>query len=420
MGNHAYGYVEGEKLFLKGFLGFPDREIGEIKDDEASTLRYFEEKFRILEKKADEIEHTIRNAENKGSYLMKLIHFKSSLSTVDALGDFEALYRRLEKLENELRALIGENRKKNLEIKRALLREAESLAGSTNWKEDGEKIRELKSNWVKTGNVDKEYEEDIEGKFSTLVNDFFIRRKSFFEEKNDLSNKRVLSYQKLIQQAEEARKLPTDKAIKELIRLQKEWKRVGRIPAQQLDRLWEAFRKINDTVFQHKQQPATGPGKRTQKLSEEEVLAEKRRLLKEIQNINSEEVTHARDQVKELRSAWKKLGKLSGDFRKMEADFFFTCEMVIEKNFINELTRNKFRGKKGISEKEKKAAKVQIVRDLLSRDQSVLETFQENMANMSINTDSANRLMNSQLRLQTRKVMVKKAILEELSHKKPD
>jgi hypothetical protein len=42
---------------------------------------------------------------------------------------------------------------------------------------DSEKFKELKAKWIKTGAVDKEYEEEVEGRFDAIINGFLIDAK---------------------------------------------------------------------------------------------------------------------------------------------------------------------------------------------------------------------------------------------------
>ena len=57
---HPYGYIKDGKVFLKGFLGKPDREIGEVKEDEASTLNYFEARFEQIKEKVERLKTDIQ------------------------------------------------------------------------------------------------------------------------------------------------------------------------------------------------------------------------------------------------------------------------------------------------------------------------------------------------------------------------
>ena len=86
--DHPYGYIKNTKVYLRGFLGQEDREIGEVKENEASTLKYFEARFEQLKAKVEKLKNDIQENQNKGSFLMKLIHLRESLFESDALGDF--------------------------------------------------------------------------------------------------------------------------------------------------------------------------------------------------------------------------------------------------------------------------------------------------------------------------------------------
>lgn len=125
--NHSFGYIKDGKVFLKGFLGRPDRVIGEVKEDEASTLLYFEARFGQVQEKVAKLIEAIQENQNKGSFLMRLIHLRESLFASDALGDFVPLIDSLNEQEAYLSQIIQGNRSKNLEVKLALIEEAKAL-----------------------------------------------------------------------------------------------------------------------------------------------------------------------------------------------------------------------------------------------------------------------------------------------------
>src|SRR5690554_4625643 len=99
---HPYGYIKENKVYLKGFLNQEDRVIGEVKEDEESTLKYFEDRFQTVKEKVDKLKQDIEENQNKGSFLMKLIHLRDSLMQYDALGDFVPLIEELNNLESYL------------------------------------------------------------------------------------------------------------------------------------------------------------------------------------------------------------------------------------------------------------------------------------------------------------------------------
>ncbi len=46
--NDEYGYVKDSKVFLKGYLGYPDRQIGEVKRTEQEAIDYFKNRFSLF------------------------------------------------------------------------------------------------------------------------------------------------------------------------------------------------------------------------------------------------------------------------------------------------------------------------------------------------------------------------------------
>jgi len=247
---HTFGYIQDGKVFLKGFLGSPDREIGEVKGDEASTILYFETRFKLLQEKVDQLKAAIEENQNKGSFLMKLIHLKESLYTSDALGDIPLLIAQLEEQEVFLSEIIQGNRSKNLEIKQVLIQEALAMQASTDWKDTTEKFKELKLRWIKTGPLEKEVHEEMETQFIEAVDFFFEQRQEFYDGLALQAEENIKVYESLLEQARAAHDLPDAKMAFDISkRIQKEWKAAGKVPADRRQPIWDEFSKLNNRIF---------------------------------------------------------------------------------------------------------------------------------------------------------------------------
>ncbi|HAI77155.1 MAG TPA: DUF349 domain-containing protein, partial [Microscillaceae bacterium] len=96
---HEFGYVQDGKVFLKGFLSYPDRQIGVVKESEEASIKYFENRFNIAKQKVENLRNLVEDNQNKGSYLMKLIHMRKYLADFDGLGDYKALFDQLDQIE---------------------------------------------------------------------------------------------------------------------------------------------------------------------------------------------------------------------------------------------------------------------------------------------------------------------------------
>jgi hypothetical protein len=413
---HPNGYIKDNKVYLKGFLNQPDRVIGEVKEDEASTIRYFETRFETLKEKIAALKKDIEENQNKGSFLMKLIHLKESLLAYDALGDFVPLIEDLEKYQIFLEEIIKKNREKNLEIKKGLILEAEALQDSTDWKETSELYKNLKLRWIKTGPVEKEFDDEIESTFNGIVDGFFDKRKQFFEDLAIQGEENIKVYEALVLKAQEAYDMPdVKKAFDISKRIQKEWKTAGRVPAEKRQPLWDEFSKINNRIFSRfRKSMQTGP-----QLNPRELLRKMEQMTDEAKKLayaeTSFEVTTA---AKKLQAEWKNLPpRKPKEANLLMRSFLFFSEIVFEKSFLDKLANSKhldFREKDPV---EKKKIKIAILKDLIHRDETELNTIKENAENFRTNEPEFETILRRKLSAHKRKVDVKNFILKELSNK---
>lgn len=413
---HPYGYIKDNKVFLKGFLNQPDRIIGEVKEDEASTLKYFENRFATVQEKVENLKKDIEENQNKGSFLMKLIHLRDSLMQYDALGDFVPLIDELNQIEVYLEEIIKKNRERNLEIKRGLILEAEALKDSTDWKETSEEFKELKLRWIKTGPVDKEFEEEVEASFNQAVDSFFDNRKLFFEEMAVQAEENIKVYESLVRQAQEAFNNPDAKKAFEISKkIQKEWKASGKVPAERRQPLWDEFSKLNNRIFSRfKREMQSGP-----RLTPAEVIAKMESItenMKKLAYLESSPMTVS--QAKKLQAEWKPLSQTRPrDANLITRNFIFYSEIVFEKSFLNRLLISKYADFRNKPEEEQNKIKSDILRDLIHRDESELKTIKENAENFRSTEPDFEIMIRRKISAFRRKIDVKNFILKELSNK---
>ncbi len=411
MENHKYGYIKDGKVYLKGFLDYPDRQIGEVRIDDESTLTYFSERFNLVEKKVADLEAEIKNADNKGSYLMKLMHLKKTLPEFDALGDFVPLLARLDKLEAELNHLIEHNRVKNLEIKQGLLAELEVIKEMEDLYAATEKVQDVKSRWIRTGGVEKSKEEEIEAVFQNHLDEFFDKKNKIREEYLKKLEKNVIQYELLLAEAEKLYQSRNMKAANfEMKKLMQRWKDSDPIPAERRAELWERFYHIKKEIAQKA------------KFSQQRKFDQRRPLDKEQVYKKALQFKGRKDgaavaEVKRLMGTWNKAGKIAPfKFKQIAEQFYNICDEVIENNFLENLA-SKLEDYSIMPESEKLSHKIKLMRDLISRDERELEKFQENYNNYNTDGRSIDKILASKLDGKRRKLRIKKIILRELTEK---
>jgi hypothetical protein len=411
---HPFGYIKDGKVFLRGFLGRNDREIGEVKESESSTIQYFEARFEQIKEKVAKLKLDIEENQNKGSFLMKLIHLRDSLFESDALGDFEPLIEELNQQEIILNEIIQANRSKNLEVKKGLILEAEALRNDTDWKETAEKFKELKLRWIKTGPVEKEINEEIEQQFNDAIQTFFENRRHFFEGLALQAEENIKVYEALVVQAREAHDLPDAKMAFEISkRIQKEWKEAGKVPAEKRQPLWDEFSKLNNRIFsRYKRGLNPGP-----QMHPREVLRKIEGMVEELKKMAHLPSSYAiTTRAKAIQEDWKKLPMRKPKEANLPArSYQFFMDIIFEKAFLEKLAHSKYEDFDQKNPQEQNQIKSSILKDLLHRDQSELETMQNNSDNFRVETPDFEMMMKKKLSSLKRKVDVKNYILKQLS-----
>jgi len=413
---HPYGYIRENKVFLKGFMGQADRQIGEVKEDEVSTLKYFEARYALLRDKVEKLKADIQENENKGSFLMKLIHLRDSLMQADALGDFIPLIEELNDQESLLNEIILGNRAKNLEIKTTLIAEAEQLKDSIEWKETTEAFKELKLRWIKTGPVEKEKQDEIEGQFEAIVQHFFENRKYFFEGLALQADENIKTYESLVEQARDAHDFPDVKMAFEISKkIQRQWKESGKVPAERRQPLWDEFSKLNNRIFS-KYKRTLNPGPM---MHPREVMQKVETLTEEIKQMASKPTSYALiSRAKGIQEEWRKLPERKPkEANLIVRSFQFFSDIVFEKAFLEKLVHGKFEDFDDKSVEEQTQIKIALVKDLLRRDQTELEAAQANSENFRVQSADFDIMMKKKLFSVKRKVDVKNYILKQLSFK---
>ncbi len=411
---HPYGYIKDGKVFLKGFLGRNDRIIGEVKEDEASTISYFEARFDQIKEKVAKLKADIEENQNKGSFLMRLIHLRDSLFESDALGDFIPLIDELTEQENFLNEIIQANRSKNLEVKKGLILEAEALKNDTDWKTTAEALKELKMRWIKTGPVEKEIHEELEKEFNEAIQTFFENRRHFYEGLALQAEENIKIYEALVVQAREAHDLPDAKMAFEISkRIQKEWKEAGKVPAEKRQPLWDEFSKLNNRIFsRYKRTLNPGPS-----MHPREVLRKIEGMVEELKKLAHQPTSYAiTTRAKAIQEDWKKLPAHKPKEANLPArSYQFFMDIIFEKAFLEKLAHGKYADFDSKSVQEQNQIKSAILKDLLHRDQTELETMQNNSDNFRVQTPDFEMMMRKKLSGLKRKVDVKNYILKQLS-----
>ncbi len=227
-------------------------------------------------------------------------------------------------------------REENAKAKEDICVEAESLIGSTEWKATIEKIKALQERWKATGPAPRESDRELWKRFRGACDAFFDRLKENsakrdqerggnLKRKTDLCflaetwlSRQLTPEEAQTRAAWETQSLPVDlarfkgnpeKAVNwndatEIIKnMQREWKKIGPVPKDVSESIWERFHAACDGFFEERrvalgipaEDPQVSLEKKLDLISEAEALA---------QNPGPAAARHA----EQLQREWRRIG----------------------------------------------------------------------------------------------------------------
>jgi hypothetical protein len=332
---NEYGYTQDGKIFIKAYSTFPDRQIGVVHNSEEESIQYFIKRFELAVKKVTDLADQIINAQNKGSYLTKVIQTRVALINFDGLGNFMPLFAKLDEMQAYLESLITVNQTKNLEIKNALIEDVKQIDSIEDWKEATLKVQDLKTKWLKTGPVEKEQDIALENEFNQHCDDFFQRRRDFFLIKNKEIDERIEHIQDVIEKTFALRFAEDiDAAFEQIKEYQNEFKNAGEVPPKRKKALWKNFKKANDLFFDvYNKAKGIVPKPRLDVYQQALVnLAIK---AESLVNVAPEKYVEASAEAKQFLIEWKSVApKVKYIDKTLAENFRNACDKVFEMNYL--------------------------------------------------------------------------------------
>lgn len=414
---NEYAYIKDEKVFLKGYLDMPDRQIGEVKRTEEEAFKYFENRYDIAVGKVKQLEEDIEAAQNKGSYLTKLKQLRKRLLNFDGIGNFIPLLDKLDVLEGSLSGMIDENQSNNLKIKKELLEEALKISDSNEWQDTADMLQDIRTRWIRTGPVPTEDQELIEDKFKEALDGFYQRRKAFFEEQRRITDQRLLRYNELIKVADSLLdRRDWDDAFLDLKRIQGEWKTVGKIHPKILRDPYKRFKKLTNTFYERYSKEK---GIEVQPRIDPRVAAQQKMVAEVDHLAESDDMIAAANRTKLLLNEWK---NIRIPFNMIDRDlaerFRAACDKIFELSYLMKVVNRKNPTYNYMSLEQKNQAKYSEMEYIVKRARIDLEQLTESLQGTNNNADpEMDRMMYNNLRTQKRKLLMKEVILEELRYK---
>ncbi|MFD9127000.1 DUF349 domain-containing protein [Kitasatospora sp. NPDC059571] len=240
--------AEGERVVGSWQAGSPEE-----------ALAYFERKYQGLEAEIGLLEHRVRKTDLAAKEAqVALDHLRAQVTEAHAVGDLDALAKRLDTLAGEIesrqterRAARAKAQEETRAAKEALVAEAEQLAESTQWREAGDRLRALVDTWKGLPRLDRKSDDELWHRFSHARSVFSKHRKSHFAALDNEREHARETKEKLVAEAEAlSGSTEWGDTAARYRDLMAQWKAAGRAQRDAEEELWARFRGAQDVFFQ--------------------------------------------------------------------------------------------------------------------------------------------------------------------------
>ncbi|MET7843855.1 DUF349 domain-containing protein [Streptomyces sp. NPDC005356] len=298
-----------------------EREVGSWQagsPDEA--LAYFKRKYDGLVVEIGLLERRVQTTDLSAKDATTAIeHLREQVTDAHAVGDLEALGKRLDKLVETVDARREERKVQKAKqsdearhAKEALVTEAEELAQSEQWRAAGERLRALVDTWKGLPRLDRKSDDELWHRFSHARSAFSKRRKAHFASLDAQREDARQAKEKLVAEAESlSGSTDWGTTAARYRELMTDWKAAGRAQREHEDDLWNRFRGAQDVFFAARSSVfAERDAEQGENLKLKEELADEAEKLLPIGDLKT-----ARAAFRSINERWEAIGHVPRDAR---------------------------------------------------------------------------------------------------------
>lgn len=206
---------------------------------------------------------------------------------------------------------LNKQRKENLERKKKLLSKLNEIVDSEEWTATG-KVGSLKNKWGSVGPLPKGEGEDLDEKFDRLIstfNDHKVDRlvqKRQKEEDNLMIKLIVLDKMENVAGSIDESTTDWKKIDDDFEDLTKQWKKIGRVPKEKSNEVWQRYKSAQDAYYDKKYKFDKKHRSKVDKFRDkkENIIEEAEALLEK------DDLASAARKINKLHRRWKKVGNL--------------------------------------------------------------------------------------------------------------
>lgn len=212
--------------------------------------------------------------------------------------EFKSLVDKFYQDKKEYYEILKTEWQENYNKKLSIVKQAENLVNSNNWKQDTRTIQKLQEEWKKIGFIPSEKNEYLWRRFRAACDQFFANKEMYFANLSTQEIENLSKKEAILKELDEFQFNNNPKEdIERLKNIQRQWYEIGNVPYKDRQRIQDAFRqKINQLFDQLK-------GGRTDESDEDF----KQRLENILNNNSNSGIKEAKSELYNINNQIKKL-----------------------------------------------------------------------------------------------------------------
>ncbi len=144
---------------------------------------------------------------------------------------------------------LKDEKNENLEAKRKLVEEAESLQDSTEWRKTSDRLIELQKQWRTIGAVPRKYSELLWKRFTAACDHFFEAKNEATAGQRTEEKENLEAKSSIIEQLRALLEDGAEVTLEKVKELQAQWNEIGHVPFREKDRLFKEYRAVADELY---------------------------------------------------------------------------------------------------------------------------------------------------------------------------
>ncbi len=297
------------------------------------------EKRKSIITRAEELvnEPSVQKALNELQYLHRL--WKEEAEPVseefrDSTWEtFKEISNKIHERKTELLSQIEATQQETLAKKNEIIAQLKEFTTPRNsnhdyWQQTIKKVEELRSNFLRLGNVPKKLSNQNWTEFKNALRAFNSQKNNFYK---GLKNTQIQNFEekmKLIKIAEDnMHSEDWDTVVPLFKKLQEDWKNIGHVPKNHTQKVWKDFRDACNTFFKNFREKNV-----INKDDWKDNYHQKKALLEQLKKVGNEE--NSIQKIEEIKNSWDSIGKVPRNKMSINTEFNKTLNEKLKLNKI--------------------------------------------------------------------------------------